>query len=126
MSVRSDSFLRVKPPAIRHLLAVLAVALLAGCAAPRNTVTQIRAIDALLAGAYDGQTPSGELTRKGDLGLGTFDKLDGEMVVLDGHIYQVRADGKVYSPAPSVTTPFAAVVKFRPTGSAALKEGTPF
>lgn len=98
---------------IRQLLAV-AVALLAGCAAPRNSVTQVCTIDALLAGAYDGQMSCGTLLRKGDFGLGTFDRLDGEMVLLDGRMYQVRADGRVVSPAASVTTPFAVVMKFRP------------
>ncbi len=98
---------------IRLLLSV-AVALLAGCATPRNAVTQVCTIDALLAGAYDGQMSCGALTRKGDFGLGTFDRLDGEMILLDGRMYQVRADGRVVSPAASVTTPFAVVMKFQP------------
>jgi acetolactate decarboxylase len=97
------------------VVVVVVVVWLAGCAAPRNSVTQIGAIDALLAGVYDGQVACGTLTRQGDVGLGTFDRLDGEMILLDGHIYQVRADGRVYSPSPRTTTPFAAVVKFRPT-----------
>lgn len=110
-----------------HLwLSVGAVALLAGCAVPRNSVTQIGAIDALLAGAYDGQVACGTLTRAGDVGLGTFDRLDGEMIVLDGHIYQVRADGRVYSPSAKTTTPFAAVVKFRPTLTCELKSDISF
>jgi alpha-acetolactate decarboxylase len=44
--------------------------LLTGCAAPRNSVTQIGVIDALLAGAYDGQVACGTLTQQGDVGLG--------------------------------------------------------
>jgi acetolactate decarboxylase len=111
---------------VRHWLSVIAIALLTGCAAPRNSVTQIGVSDALLAGAYDGQVACGTLTRQGDVGLGSFDRLDGEMVVLDGRIYQVRADGRVYSPPAGVTTPFAAVVKFRPTTTRELSGGITF
>jgi len=111
---------------VRHWLSVIAIALLTGCAAPRNSVTQIGVSDALLAGAYDGQVACGTLTRQGDVGLGSFDRLDGEMVVLDGRIYQVRADGRVYSPPAGVTTPFAAVVKFRPTATRELSGGITF
>jgi acetolactate decarboxylase len=121
-----DNLCRVKIISIRRCFSLVAIALLTGCAAPRNSITQIGAIDGLLAGAYDGQATCGTLTRAGDTGLGTFDKLDGEMVVLGGHIYQVRADGKVYSPPANITTPFAAVVKFRPTITRELNEGISF
>ena len=94
---------------------LLALAGLGGCAgsAPRDTVTQVSTIDALLAGAYDGQLSVRQLLQYGDTGIGTFDKLDGEMVLLDGVVYQVRADGKVYRPPLDLMTPFAAVVHFR-------------
>jgi acetolactate decarboxylase len=96
------------------LLVVAALCTLAqGCATRPNTVTQFSSIDALLAGAYDGELPCRDLLRKGDLGIGTFDKLDGEMVVLDGQLYQVRGDGKVYSPDTKTTTPFATVINFK-------------
>jgi acetolactate decarboxylase len=39
---------------------------------------------ALLAGVYDGNVTIRELLRHGDFGLGTFNALDGEMLVLDG------------------------------------------
>jgi len=123
---RLDNLRGVKTIPVRHWLSVVAVVWLTGCAAPRNSVMQIGAIDALLAGTYDGQVACGTLTRQGDVGLGTFDRLDGEMIVLDGHIYQVRADGRVYSPPAGVTTPFAAVVKFRPTTTRELSGGISF
>src|SRR5258706_1541773 len=56
-----DNLWGVKTIPVRHWLSVVAVVLLTGCAAPRNSVTQIAAIDALLPGAYDGQ--SGRATR---------------------------------------------------------------
>ena len=48
----------------------------------------------------------------GDIGIGTFDGLDGEMVVVDGTAYQVTGDGVVHIPEPTMTTPFAAVTFF--------------
>ena len=97
---------------------------LAGCAGPsRNTVFQTSTIDALLAGVYDGDLSLRELRRQGDFGIGTFDDLDGEMVLLDGQFYQVRADGRVYAPDPDGETPFAAVCRFRPDRQVAVPSG---
>jgi len=99
----------------RIILTVLAPVLLGGCAcmAPRGTVTQVGTIDSLLAGGYDGAFRCGKLPRLGDTGLGTFDCLDGEMVVADGAVYQVRSDGSVTRATSALGTPFAVVVKFR-------------
>ncbi len=101
----------------------LSLVLLTGCtleteqtqgAAQDSVLFQTSTIHALLDGVYDGSLPLGKLKEKGDLGIGTFDKLNGEMVLVDGEIYQVRADGKVYRPSDSETTPFACAVKFVP------------
>ncbi|MCF7848769.1 MAG: acetolactate decarboxylase [Kiritimatiellales bacterium] len=92
----------------------LLVFTMTGCAtAPRNTVTQISTIDALLVGAYDGQMTCRELLRHGGFGLGTFDHLDGEMIVLDGKVYQAKSSGEIAQPTPNITTPFASVVAFK-------------
>jgi acetolactate decarboxylase len=52
------------------------------------------------------------LLNYGDFGLGTFENLDGEMVVLDSAIYQVRSDGEVLKITDDVGTPFAVVTHF--------------
>ena len=80
----------------------------------RNQLTQIAVIDSLMAGVYDGSSTLGELKRYGDFGIGTFDKLDGEMFLLDGTIHQIRSDGSVRIPPDTVTTPFASVLSFHP------------
>ena len=92
----------------------------------RNTIIQTSTIDALLAGAYDGSMTCGELLRYGDLGIGTFDRLDGEMVLVDGCVFQVRDDGNVYRPDTRVKTPFAAVCDFSPDRSAAFDQGADY
>jgi alpha-acetolactate decarboxylase len=77
-----------------------------------DTIYQFSIIDALLEGVYDGEISCAQLKEKGDFGLGTFDNLDGEMLELNGIIYQVKADGNVYEVEDSVTSPFAAVTFF--------------
>lgn len=84
-----------------------------GGSASESEVFQTSTISALLDGVYDGEATVGEILRHGDFGLGTFNALDGEMVILDGHCYRVRADGTASRVDPSERTPFAAVTRFR-------------
>ena len=44
--------------------------------------------------------------------MGTFNALDGEMIALDGHYYQAKADGRIYPAPDNATTPFATVTYF--------------
>ena len=99
---------------IQRILLCLLFVLLVGCATqPRHdTITQVSTIDILLAGLYDGEMTLGEILKYGDFGIGTFDRLEGEMIVLDGTVYQVKADGSVHRPPAGMTTPFAAVSAF--------------
>jgi len=78
----------------------------------RETLYQVSTIDALMQGVFDGIQPVGELKPHGDFGIGTFDALDGEMIVLDGVVYQAKADGHIYRANDSLTTPFAMVTYF--------------
>lgn len=78
----------------------------------RHRVFQNSLMSALLAGVYDGDLTVSELLEHGDFGLGTFDALDGEMVVLDGAAYRMRADGTVQPAAADDKTPFAVVTRF--------------
>lgn len=103
-----------------------ATVLLTGCAHQQNTLFQVSTIDALLAGVYDGDYPARQLAKKGTLGLGTFNALDGEMIVLDGAVYQVRADGAIVRVSPDDKTPFATVVHFRSDSEIVVPSGTDF
>lgn len=80
-------------------------------AAP-HVVFQTSTLAALLDGAYDGDLTIGELRAHGDLGLGTFAALDGEMVVIDGAVWRARVDGTVEPVADDERTPFAVVTPF--------------
>lgn len=77
-----------------------------------HTAVQTSTIAALLDGAYDGEVTIGELLAAGDLGLGTLDALDGELVILDGEAWQCAADGSVNRADAGTTTPFAVVTRF--------------
>jgi acetolactate decarboxylase len=108
----------------RILLAVALVCCLSGCSGVTgNRITQTSTIDALLSGAYDGDMACKKLLQYGDFGIGTFDKLDGEMVLINGKIYQVKADGNIYKPDLDLKTPFATVCKFQPDLTITLQSG---
>ena len=79
---------------------------------PLHTLFQVSTSGALVQGVYERAVSSKLLLNYGDFGLGTFENLDGEMVVLDGAIYQVRSDGKVLKIIDDVGTPFAVVTHF--------------
>ena len=80
----------------------------------QTVLYQVSTLNALQEGVYDGAVSFESLAKHGDFGIVTFDGLDGEMVMLNGSIYQVKADGKVYKPVATDKTPFADVVKFTP------------
>jgi acetolactate decarboxylase len=78
-----------------------------------STLFQVSTSTALVEGIYKGAVTVGQLRNHGDFGLGTFEGLDGEMVALDGHFYQVRSDGKAREAADSDLSPFALVTRFQ-------------
>lgn len=91
--------------------------LLCGCVKAEkdsDVLFQVSTIDALLAGIYDQQMLFGELAAHGDMGIGTFTDLDGEMIGIDGEFYQIKVDGVAYPVDDSMGTPFAVVTFFEP------------
>ncbi len=79
-----------------------------------HVLFQASTIGALLEGSYEGDVSFGELAEHGDLGLGTVNHLDGEMIALDGLFYRAEVDGGIDDLPSSERTPFAVVVPFRP------------
>jgi acetolactate decarboxylase len=62
---------------------------------PENTIYLCAPVNALVEGLFEENILLGEVLEHGDFGLGTFDDLDGEMLILDGNCYQINAEGKV-------------------------------
>jgi acetolactate decarboxylase len=87
-----------------------------------HVLFQASTIGALLEGAYDGDLSFAELAEHGDLGLGTLNRLDGEMIALDGEFWRADVEGRVHPIGPEAQTPFAVVSRFEPTIEAWLGE----
>ena len=81
-----------------------------------DALVQFSLLAALASDDYVGRTPLRDVLVGGNFGIGTFNYLDGEMIVLDGNIYQALADGTVRLADLDGTTPFAAVTFFNEDG----------
>jgi acetolactate decarboxylase len=79
---------------------------------PYHTMFQVSTTTALVEGVYQGAVRVATLREHGDFGLGTFEGLDGEMVIVDGHFFQVRSDGSVREVDDNALSPFALVTGF--------------
>lgn len=84
---------------------------------------QVSLMAALLDGVYDGDTTIGELLERGDFGLGTFNALDGEMIILDSEVHRLRSDGGAVPVDAGELTPFAIVIRFAPAITVDLPPG---
>jgi len=80
-----------------------------------HVLFQASTIGALLDGAFEGDLSFAELAEHGDLGLGTLNRLDGEMIAIDGRFYRADIEGGAHPVAPEEKTPFAVVTRFEPT-----------
>jgi alpha-acetolactate decarboxylase len=86
---------------------------------PPNQLYQFSVVSALIDGVANHGLAVSELLRHGDFGLGTFRHMVGEMIIVDGLIYEMRSDGSVSvvetSAYETTTTPFAMITRFQPT-----------
>ena len=87
-----------------------------------DTLYQVALLQSLVQGYYDGIVTVGELKKHGDTGIGTFEGVNGEMIVLDGTVYQALADGSVAIPDDGETVPFSNVTFFDADGTLALSD----
>jgi alpha-acetolactate decarboxylase len=62
---------------------------------PVNEIYQYSLVNALMSGVSDSGITAAKLIEKGNQGLGTFVRMDGELLLLDGTVYQLQAEGKV-------------------------------
>ena len=79
-----------------------------------KTAFQTGALAALMEGVFEGDTTFADLKKRGDMGIGTFNGLDGEMAAVDGVFYRIRFDGTATPAGDSDTTPFSTVARFSP------------
>ena len=83
-------------------------------------------VNALVQGILREDNALSHILKKGDFGLGTFNDLDGEMVLLDGVFYQLRSDGTALVASNDIQTPYACVTQFKPTHTSQCIESTSY
>ena len=79
-----------------------------------HTLWQVSTSTAVLEGVSDGCLRVSDLREHGDFGIGTFDRLDGEGILLNGQCWQARADGSLREVPDEELTPFFVVTHFHP------------
>ncbi len=81
-----------------------------------NKIYLCAPVNALVEGIYEQNIPFSEIKKHGDFGLGTFNDLDGEMMMFDGLIYRIGSDGKANQITDDeICTPFSCVTFFQPS-----------
>ena len=78
----------------------------------RHSIYQVSTTSALVKGVFGGTVTVADLSTHGDFGIGTFDGLDGELVILNGTSYRIGGGGVASAAAADRTVPFAVVTWF--------------
>ena len=80
----------------------------------QGVFTQISLFSVLLDGRYGGVCSIADVKKHGNLAIATMDRLDGEMQMIDGVVYQACADGRLLLPDDKETIPFGTIARFTP------------
>ena len=87
----------------------------------KETVYQVALLQSLTLGYFDGSISVKDLKTHGDTGIGTFEGLNGEMIVLDGVVYQADENCKINVMGDKVLVPFSNVTFFEKDFSVKLR-----
>ena len=121
--VSLGSALKMRARATRQSESQLVIAALSQyLAQPIHTLFQVSTSGALVAGIYSGMVSCATILQHGDFGLGTFANLDGEMIVVDGRVYQIQGSGRVTEAARDAEAPFAVVTWFKPETETSIND----
>ena len=75
----------------------------------RDVMYQVSLLQSLAYGDYCGSVTVKELKQHGDIGIGTFNRLNGELIMLDGEVYRATGDGCIEIVSDDETVPFCIV-----------------
>ena len=89
-----------------------------------NWVDQIGTYDSLISPNYTGVVPVKSFINDQTIGIGTFDHLDGELVMVGGIAYRVGTDGTPHPVTDEAKTPFFEAIDFAPDWSGPVAPGT--
>ncbi len=105
---------------MKTIISLLFILTISSCVNEINTDTETQKTDdifqystknGLLKNNYVGTLTVNEIKKNGDFGLGTFNMVDGEMVIQNGNVYQVLTNGKINDMPAKALSPFV-VTKF--------------
>jgi len=71
---------------------------------------------------FEGDITAAEVKANGDIGLGSYNLLDGELIMLDGKLYQAKEDGSVITPTDDTKVVYANATFFDTDDSFELGE----
>lgn len=92
---------------------VIREALAAALDLEHHTIYQVSTSGALVQGVYRGCVRVGDVLQHGDFGLGTFEGLDGEGILVDGICWQACGDGTVRQAPADALAPFWVATRFQ-------------
>ena len=78
----------------------------------RETIYQVSLLQGLTFGDYNGSVSVADLKKRGDIGIGTFEGLNGELIAIDGKVYRAAGDGSVEEVSDDTLIPFSNVSFF--------------
>lgn len=79
-----------------------------------DLTSQAGVFSVLEEGNYDRHATVDDMNKYGDLGVGGFENMDGELIQLNGTVYQVTSDGVVHTPPGDTGITFMNTVWFNP------------
>ena len=89
---------------------LISLLLLCGCSLEnKDIIIHYSVLKALDNGVLEGDLKVSELKELGDFGLGTFNKMNGEMIISDHVVYRVSPDGKIVQPDDQTLIPYSIV-----------------
>lgn len=71
-----------------------------------HTLYQLALFQSVAQGEYYGASTVGAFKEHGDFGMGIFEAVDGELIMLDGVVYQALHDGSVVIPPDDARIPY--------------------
>ena len=80
--------------------------------AERESLNQVALLQSLAQGYFGGTVKVRDMRSLGDIGIGTFEGLNGEMIMLDVTVYQALGDGRVVVADDQEAVPYATVTYF--------------
>lgn len=90
----------------------------------QRTLFQLSTSAALVQGVYQGCATVASVKTHGNFGLGTYEALNGEGLMLDGHVFQARSDGVVVEPDDACQVPFWVSTQFVSDRTAKLSKAS--